>query len=153
MLRSILLILAAMALALPAHARLGETEDQCIARYGAPTSPAVDNNDNGVPTHEMFFQKDGYAITVNFLNGKAGTVQFWKKDISHDDINALLEANAQGGTWAVDDSPDYSGDAWHRNDGAEARAILNDITFISPEMQAAFDAARKAKDAQNTQGL
>ena len=47
-------------------ARIGETEQECAARYGEPIKKFPDNS--------LAYQKSGLAIIITFFNGKADSV-------------------------------------------------------------------------------
>ena len=58
-----LILLCALLCALPAHARLGETYEQCVARYGTPT-PLPDL----IGLKTFMIQKDRYVMRIAFQN-------------------------------------------------------------------------------------
>lgn len=94
-------ILAALILlTLPASARLGETKDQCIARYGKPD--AISDADATV------FKKNEFFIIIRFFEGSADSINIRKFDspastrfgkLSDIEIKTLLEANGGGKKW------------------------------------------------------
>ena len=77
--RFVLLVLLTLVLAPSvASARVGETIDECIRRYGKPTAIPVPYDFIG-PARELFyfnFRKNNIAIQIGFLNGKAADVSF-----------------------------------------------------------------------------
>src|ERR1017187_9069927 len=93
------LLLCFLLLAVPAHARLGETTEQIEARYGKPikaTKPESPATDAEV------YEKNGFQITVGFYEGKSYYEQFRKIDpqkpnsfleITETERNRLLKAN------------------------------------------------------------
>jgi hypothetical protein len=88
-------IFAVLALTIaPVEARIGETLEQCVSRYGEPVSKA-----NGL----ILFQKSGIVIAVaSFFEGRVDSIGF--KKISGDPLSAtelkeLLDANSGGQTW------------------------------------------------------
>jgi hypothetical protein len=81
------------------EARIGETEKQCIARYGEP----VKYMEKGV-----LFIKDSMKIYVTFAKGRADSIWLQKLDaaqpgralqISKEEIEKYLKANCSGYTW------------------------------------------------------
>jgi hypothetical protein len=84
-----------------AEARIGETREQCVARYGAPVSRS------NQPSHVASFFRSGFQIDVEFHNGKAESLAFAKsaekartgEQISETELKLLLEANAGGQEW------------------------------------------------------
>jgi hypothetical protein len=108
------LILLVLALLLPATAtaRLGETEDQCEVRYGAPTTAkdvVTIRQKYGTPQLEVdkkqLYNKGGAEIIVGFIDGKAASIQYYfaRKDaLSKEEILQLLRINAPESTWFYD---------------------------------------------------
>jgi hypothetical protein len=80
-----------------AHARLGETLQECEMRYGALLEKTGD------PKNPQFiFKKDGTTIGINFLNGKAAQISYMSPKFSDLEIQKLLEVNSQGSKWQPD---------------------------------------------------
>jgi len=154
---------------LPAEARLGETEEQCVARYGSPepSKPGVDNGNT------LVFKKNGIEIDARFENGKCVDLSFSKEDgtdFTDDEISTLLSLNSQGLVWKVNPNPiQFSGSKtvaeWTRADGANASHWLSDPGFPTPfcfeictkeyndKMVAQNAADAKARAAQKLQGF
>lgn len=84
------------ALVSPCVARIGETKEQCIKRYGPVKLSFGDS---------VVFQKSGLKITVQFRDERAGWIQFKKMDEGFDEeeIKTLLNANGPGVKWAIDE--------------------------------------------------
>jgi hypothetical protein len=86
--------------AFPALARLGETPEQCKARYGAPTSEMA------IPESQskyLVYEKNGIRIGATFLQGKCGQISFSKLEggiLFNVEQNYLLKANQDNSTWA-----------------------------------------------------
>ena len=128
----------------PAKARIGETLEQCIARYGNPVRPIEER----MP---VTFQKSGLLIGVVFIDGKAAQIMFFKPDqtdgklshLSADEIKALLDANGAGRAWSV--SPSRPLDkAWTTADGELFAVYLTARSTLTIRTKA-FDEASKAK--------
>lgn len=94
-------LIAALLIATPAAARLGETPVECAARYG----PAV-WADPG--KRVAIFHKAGFEIGAMFHEGKCEALQFCKLEknaidvalpMSDAEIETILTSNAQGHTW------------------------------------------------------
>jgi len=108
---------------LPCFARLGETEDQCIARYGLPTYLM---NDCGRAKEESF-SKNNFTIDIVFLDGKSVEELYWHPrdsdggvcNVSDAEASELLADNAAGGTWKRTEEGYMVNPAWKR-DGAMA---------------------------------
>lgn len=83
-----------------AQARIGESEDQINARYGAPiTVLASSGGESGVT---KCYASDRFSIAVTYLHRKSVREIVTKKDnskITAAEISSLLEANADGSVW------------------------------------------------------
>lgn len=86
---------------LPAQARLGETIEECTARYGKPKPFGKDGG-------TMAFWKNGFIILASFYEAKCDSIIFFKQEkdalglsgkISEVELNSLLEANGAGRKW------------------------------------------------------
>jgi hypothetical protein len=86
-------------------ANLGETLEQTIARYGpilkkeqAARPPHLNPSD---ATIQYEFEKNGFRITVSFVNGKCAWILYVKPDspIYDTDLRTLLDNNAEGSQW------------------------------------------------------
>lgn len=91
------LAVAALAFVLPASARIGETKEQCVARYGKAETLKDDS---------LMFTRAELSIIVEFYEGKADLVMFSKlsentidKEISNDEIQLILKANGGDAVW------------------------------------------------------
>lgn len=85
-------------------ARIGETPEQCQARYGKPVKIDAENK-------SIWYQKVGFLIAVTFYEGKAESIMFMKADsidsvisglaaeISETEIQNLLKSNGEGKKW------------------------------------------------------
>jgi len=82
------------------EARLGETFNQCIERYGA-----LIRKQGRVDNPQFIFEKDGITIGINFLDGKAGQMSYSRANGSpflDSEVRQLLEVNSAGSTWQYD---------------------------------------------------
>jgi hypothetical protein len=84
-----------------AHARIGETLEQCIARYGAPVKDSTTEKQAG-------FVKAGFIVIVQLFDTKADTPAICKvernalgksAEMSDNEISQLLEANSGSKGW------------------------------------------------------
>jgi hypothetical protein len=81
--------LVALIICSDASAKLGETLDQCIARYGT----SVESNPK---TGFVIFQKEPYVIFVRFSHDVVGQIGFFRIDhqaMDDAEIKPLLETN------------------------------------------------------------
>lgn len=111
-----------------ASARIGETEKQCIARYGKP----VKFLDKGT-----LFIKGQMKIFVTFSKGKAESIWLQKTDpdrptlampISKEEIDTFLIANSQGHQWRYNTSLPDGDEVWITKD-SELGALYSHATL------------------------
>jgi hypothetical protein len=103
-----------------ASARLGETIDQCRARYGKETRIFKDEEGN---IHE--YAKAGFVIGILFYEGKAAVIIANKPpkgilgipdEITPAELESLISANGRGSAWTKLGS-DIVKDKWLSDDG------------------------------------
>jgi hypothetical protein len=120
------LILTMLAMAAhSASARIGETLEQCIARYGQPVLPLKE----GGPA---IFVKSNVAICVTFYQGRADMLVFWKRNdtgqkgpLSDGEVSLLMNANAGGHSWQKADNGGSTISAWKTDDGKILAALVS----------------------------
>ncbi len=103
-------------MASPAFARLGETREQVLARYGTPT----ETKDFG-KIESLHFKKGVFTIFVEVLKEKDRAIQiyYWKDEpFAPAQVEELLSRNAEGKLW---DRSSYDMMSAKRSDGATAR--------------------------------
>jgi hypothetical protein len=96
-------------LTVSASGRIGETKEQCDARYGMPKS-VIDHRADSFDS-SADYEKGGVSVTVYFMDGKASLIYFGKtnrigpqahKELWHEyEIRALLERNGGGKKWEL----------------------------------------------------
>jgi len=107
-----------------AFARVGETPDQLVARYGQPLNETDQKAEGAkIPLARVTFQKGGYQIDVTISGGLSVQEVFKKindQSMTVDEARLLLNANAQGMNWSA---PQKTTDAivWTRDDNAVAQ--------------------------------
>jgi hypothetical protein len=82
------------------QARIGETLDQCIDRYGPvieKAHPALAGSD----PEASVFSKSGITIITEFKDGVVWSMTFKKTALSSSEVASLLEANKTSGTWTT----------------------------------------------------
>lgn len=90
-----------------AYARIGETEQECIQRYGKPVTNKADTAfpllRNAV---NRTYEYQGWQIRAAFINNHAVKIAYAKLStpnqssvINKDEINAILLAEKHGGEW------------------------------------------------------
>jgi hypothetical protein len=109
------------ALTTAAQARLGETPDQLVARYGQPLKED-DQKAEGtkIQLANVKFQKNGFEIDVTITDGVSSEEIFRKlngQPITVNEARVLMAANAQDRDW---NAPHRSADGitWTRDDNA-----------------------------------
>jgi hypothetical protein len=87
-----------------AHCRIGETLDQCKARYGDPII---------VLESSALFSKSGISVLTHFAKGQADEISYYRTSVknpkrhlcpSDAEVQVLLNANAQDSKWEPQDS-------------------------------------------------
>jgi hypothetical protein len=130
-------------------ARINETLDECVNRYGAAVSGPI-NESPGKATY--VFQKSDYRIMVTFVDGKVAIISFNKPGaLSEIEVERLLDANR------------VNGQPWqHVAGGSETSLWANaskDMATLTPEhglqitTAQGLKAAREGDDARTREGL
>lgn len=90
-----------------AHARVGETFEQCVKRYGIPLATDAKLFDQRSGMEMKQFIKDGVMVKIIFSGDKAVFIEYdycalklQTEDKSSDVIRKLLDANGKG--WKAD---------------------------------------------------
>lgn len=113
---AILLFLACLCMRpLSAHARIGETEQQCVERYGRPIKRV---EGRGI----LIFSKSGFRIAVHTHGDKVDLIIYTKTDreeISGAEIAILLNYNGSG--WRNRPNDNHASYHWVAENGS-ARA-------------------------------
>lgn len=134
------------------QARLGETEQECEARYGQPTPqvPATPGSDR-----TLTYTKDDITVTAEFVKGRCLRIAYTRaygKQCPQEQLDVFFKANAGGSGWVK-----YQGAGrcdFVRADGARALVTSRydwsapeGVTFTYPQWQKLHDKAVKAADA------
>jgi hypothetical protein len=82
------------------HARIGETQEECVARYGAVVEKKPAKISQSDPEAHLFSKK-GITIWVEFRQGKAWRIAFRKLDMIDVELEALLRANMSAEGWGA----------------------------------------------------
>jgi hypothetical protein len=97
-----LLLTALLVLPWNAQCRIGETLDECKARYGNPVEAKKDT---------ALFLKNAIYVSVHFADGRVDEISYSKRDPkdskksvrpSDAEVNILLRANAPDTSWEVE---------------------------------------------------
>lgn len=89
----------ALSVSLPMQARVGETLEQCVERYG----PVMDKRPSTIAGSEpelAVFSRSAITILAEFHEGVAWQISFRKTGLSPSEAEAILQANGKG-LWSV----------------------------------------------------
>jgi hypothetical protein len=153
-----------------ANARLGETFDQIMVRYGSGGNSSPPPSSSSITTME--FHKQNWIIIVSFFNGISAK-EMYEKPGGVDDasVQALLDINSEGHTWKLTQSgpdiwaamiptPNAVGKRWDRDDGGAVATLQAGMrTFFTVQSKqlidskAALDAAQKKASEPSLKGF
>jgi hypothetical protein len=149
MIAAVVMMLAAAA----AQARLGETEEQCAARYGESLK-----TEKATPPDEKtaIHIKGEIGIVLSYYKGKVGAALYTRPDgksLSANQVEILLDANKGEHEWKL--VPGQFRKIWQRSDGAQADLDVQEkqLFLITRELGEAKEAARKAAEAKKLEGF
>jgi hypothetical protein len=154
--RTFIILTLALLVACPVRARLGETEEQSIARYG-PLAGAYNPAEHGCDYRTLAFNHEGYSILAMFIGGRCEMVVFQKADksaLDSDELDLLLKAESDDQKWSR--SSLVSIDLlWDRPDGAVARYDTAKFAFtvFSAKFRQADRARQKIVDKQKLENF
>ena len=121
--------------AVPAWGRLGETEEQCVARYG-PVLYRLNVTSEEMALTILSFEKNGYRFAVTMYEGGAVLIFINKvgaEQLDEEEIQTLLKTEQGTESWGP--NPDVPGKvSWKRSDGtvfAEYDAKKREMLFVS----------------------
>jgi hypothetical protein len=135
MLRSAIVLFSL--LTIPLRANLGETVEQCVARYGRPIGYSEASSKS--PFGTVVFTATGYTLIVFLIHNKEVGARVSKLDKSaftDAEMQTILGADSAGSPWTPAASADPACLRWTRGDKA---AVLYDkekhmLIFTSEEM-------------------
>jgi hypothetical protein len=126
---SVLIMLCWVGLSAPSAARIGETPDQVLKRYGHCQGTVT--ADNGM-TYKVFSWR-GLKILVHFYENKVDEITYGKDaDIFDDELKALMQENAAG---------EWVGSGWPVNRWHNAAGISAHYSFERRLLMIVTDAA------------
>jgi len=117
-------VLAVMAYS-TASAGIGETYEQCVARYGVPDS-GPEANKYLTDAKDYFFVKSGRTLLVTFYKGMAVDLFIYRNDrrsFSDSEIRQMLEQN-KSAEWSEADLL-LEGETWKSADGDRQAFLVN----------------------------
>ena len=104
---------------IPLRANLGETVEQCVARYGVPIGYSEANPKS--PFGTVAFAAGGYTLVVFVLNNHEVGARVSKQNksaFSDAELKTIMAADAGGSSWTSTTSPDPTCISWTRSDRA-----------------------------------
>jgi hypothetical protein len=140
-----------------ARARLGETADQLVLRYGQPLAEKDQKAEGDkIPLADVVFQKGGYQINVTLTDGLSVAETFSKLNgdpLTIAEVRTLLSANSQGHLWAAPRV--VQGEKWWiRDDGTTAKVAEDgSLTIKSKELTNKEAAAKKLQARPSLDGF
>jgi hypothetical protein len=148
-----LLLITLLILARNAQCRIGETLEECNARYGRPMEIKKDT---------ALFLKNGMTVSVHLAGGKVDQITYYKTDpkdskktISPSDaeVHILLQANAQDSQWKMEVSYRNHAMWWNEERGLSALRSPQELV-ISIHDSIAYKAYQERKAAvKNLEGF
>lgn len=151
--------LFALLLGLPmaASAMIGETLEQCTARYGKPTRADSDGS-------KAAYKKAGLIIYCEFFEGKCAAVEYYKEEedalgsslpLSAVEIQTLRDGNAPAQSWKEQPVLALDLDIWETDTlMAISKKIINPMfKVVTKEQVNRDDATRASKERENMAGL
>ncbi len=129
-------------LTLPTGANLGDTVEQCVARYGKPIRFTEANGN--APFGTVVYAAGGYTLVLFVIRNREVGARVSKTDKSaftDAEMQGIMDADTAGGKWVPGASSDPSCLQWSRGDSA---TVLYDkekhmLIFTSPEMAKALN--------------
>src|SRR6266581_1977613 len=121
--RAVILVVL-VALVFRAEARIGETEEQCVGRYGK----VIERKHSEKPPAEVcLFETGRFRIWASFLKGHVAALQVTTLDdapFSEDELQVIMKANSEGATWREIEAGGYR--KFRRSDdGATMSVVAN----------------------------
>jgi hypothetical protein len=140
-----------------AQARLGETPDQLVQRYGQPLSEKDQKGEGDkIALADVVFEKGGFQVSVTVVDGLSVAESFKKlngQPITTLEVRTLLSANSQGHEWAAPEES-KGGKSWNRDDSATALLGQDGTLLIkSPELVNKEVAAKRAEKTPSLDGF
>ncbi len=155
--KSLIYLLLLNCIVAPAFARIGETPEACIARYGEPTKIVKEES-------QLIFQKGDFLIVASFFEGKCDMIGMRKveqdilgtpTELSDNEMEVLREANGGGQTWNVKPVMAIS-KIWQTADGqilAQYEPLERFLVIFTSACNDRKNAETKAKEQKKLDGF
>ena len=132
-------------------ARIGETEQECAARYGEPTKT--------LPNNSLLYEKSDLNIFIIFFNGKADAIAYGKiakgQQLSENEIELLLKSNSGVVPWQERAVISMNRN-WETENGellANYNTVAHLLTIATKDYFARQKDKTDAKEGQNLEGF
>lgn len=109
-------------------ARLGETQDQLLERFGAPKQQSKHSTLAQGKFIELgpvlYFKQGDWRVECSMIDGRCMKIAYSKPgDWSEDQVRLVLDTNAQGARWKETSKPEIAKleRTWTRADGSTAK--------------------------------
>ncbi len=143
--KALLLLSVLISLASPALARIGETREQCEARYGKPVR-VLENPQTTI------HQKAGLEVRCAFYEGKCDQIIFQHIERGADgkrlpltelELKTLMEANSEGKAWekGLEDT-EFGSVIWELGDLMTASLFTRPDSSLTIATKSWFDRAK-----------
>jgi len=134
--RAVILVVL-VALVFRAEARIGDTEEQSVSRYGKVIRR---EHSEKPPAEVCLFEAGRFRIWASFLNGHVAALQVSTLDptpFSEDELHVIMKANSGGATWREIEHAEYR-EFRRSDDGATMSVVKGEALLIeSAEWKAA----------------
>ena len=149
---TIILVLSLAALPLSLFGRLGETQQELIARFGQPVSTGneitITQGKFITFGSKITFRQGDWSIDCVLIEGRCARVVYFKKgEWTEDQFRTVLTSNSQGEQWT-----DVSNEIirklkrkWHRGDGASAIWTMGAAMTVT---HPAYETAKQRAEAK-----
>ena len=132
----------------PSRANLGDTMDQCVARYGQRLPPTGISDPYRLGGDAARFQKAGYYFDVYLFNGVVGCESITKTDnsrFSPEETSKVVQMESVNGNWAKPITV-HGQLVWVRDDGSMICCYPASTPLIFAMSKAYLDLAAAAKE-------
>ncbi|PTY03122.1 hypothetical protein DB347_22630 [Opitutaceae bacterium EW11] len=122
-----------------AYAHLGDTREELEARLGAVRRESNHATAAQGRVHilgpSFEFEKDGWRLRCDMIDGKCVRISYARRGgWTQEQMDTLLEENAQGAKWMLGIMPSKRSRFWDRSDGGRANwESSGRMDFVSPE--------------------
>lgn len=135
-----------------AQARLGETEQEMVDRFGKPMQrgehTVIAQGKSWVLGPTVHFRQEDWQISADLVDGRCVRIAYSKRgDWTEEQVQLVLGSNSQGIKWTETSKPNTKKieRSWRRNDGALAGwSTLGSIRMVVP----AYDRAKQVVEAK-----